>query len=327
MKGIKRLSILTVGVLSLFLCAGAFAQQQIVIGISTDAGFPNRKIEVKGIYDRAKEDPNVKIIEQNADNDSTKQIEQIKSMVDQGVTAVVVCAVDMNTVKTAFDYAAQKNVMVVTYDRFVDDPAVTFFGGYDSYSAGVASGEALKSLNDGKAHVVFELVGALADTNALGRRDGFAKIIDPIKNLKVVQVMTDWGIDKALSGMENALQKYPNVWAIFDASSHMDGSIATALEEVGKLKKVGQSGHVILVSIESGPPGLQMLRDGYTDVYMVIGMDQMGSKMYDAIMDFAKGKTLSDSKFYCPTFPVTSKQYERRKGDIYEWKYRELYYK
>src|SRR5271157_5093159 len=101
----------------MLLCLGAFAQQKIVIGISTDAGFSNRKVEVMGLYARAKENPDVQVVEQNADNDSTKQIEQIKSMVDQGVAAIVVCAVDMNTVQTALDYAGQKNVMVVTYDR------------------------------------------------------------------------------------------------------------------------------------------------------------------------------------------------------------------
>jgi ribose transport system substrate-binding protein len=323
MKTGKRFLCLIAGLL--FISAGGFAQQKIVIGISTDAGFSNRKIEVAGIYDRAKGDPNVQVIEQNADNDSTKQIEQIKSMVDQGVTALVVCAVDKNTVQSALDYAAQKNVIVTTYDRFVDHPAVKFFGGYDSYSDGMASGQALKSYDDGKEHVVFELVGALSDTNALARRDGFHKVIDPLKNLKVVQILTDWATDKALSGMENALQKYPNVWAIFCASSHMDGSIGTALKEVGRLKKAGQVGHVLLVSIESGPPGLQMFMDGYTDVYMVIAMDTMGSKIYDAIMDLVNGKTLSDSKYYCRTFPVKWNEFDKRKAEIYEWKYKDLF--
>jgi ribose transport system substrate-binding protein len=303
---------------------GAFAQKQFTIGISTDAGYPARAIEVIGIYEKAKEAGNVKVIEQNADNDSTKQIQQIKSLVDQGVNALVVCAVDMNTVKSALDYANQKKVIVTLYDRFLDHPAVKFTGGYDSYADGVACGKAILTSNDGKNHVVFELVGNLADTNALKRRDGFHKVIDPAKNLKVVQIQTDWSTDKALAGMENALQKYPDVWAIFNASSHMDGSILTALKEAGKLKKVGEPGHVIWVSLAAEPPGLQITRDGYIDYLMPIPLDEMGYKIYDAIMAVSQGKKLADTKYYCKTYAVKGADVEKELEGIWSWKYRDI---
>ncbi|HTY46392.1 MAG TPA: sugar ABC transporter substrate-binding protein [Methanomassiliicoccales archaeon] len=300
------------------------ASKPVVIGISTDAGYPARGIEVIGIYEKAKSNPNVKVIEQNADNDSSKQIQQVKSMVDQGATAIVVCAVDMNAIKTALDYANQKHVIVTLYDRFVDHPAVKFVGGYDSYKDGLKSGEAIKGFNDGKPHVVFELVGNLADTNALARRDGFHKVIDGEKNLKVVQIQTDWSTDKALAGMENSLQKYPDVWAIFNASSHMDGSITTALKEAGRLKKRGEPGHVILVSLGGEPPGMQTALDGYTDVFMVIPFDEMGAQIYDAIMKLANNESLSSNKYYCKTFPVMGSEVEKRKEEIFAWRYRDL---
>ena len=330
MSKVKGLRILASTLVALAAGAGALvprsaqAANKLVIGISTDAGYPARAIEVIGVYQKAKTNPNVKVIEQNADNDSSKQIQQIKSMVDQGVNAIVVCAVDMNAIKTALDYAQQKKVIVTLYDRFVDHPAVKFVGGYDSYNDGVMSGEAIKGFNDGKEHVVFELVGNLADTNALARRDGFHKITDTLPNLKVVQIQTDWSTDKALSGMENALQKYPDVWAIFNASSHMDGSITTALKEAGRLKKRGEPGHVVLVSLGGEPPGMQTALDGYTDVFMVIPFDEMGGQVYDAIVKRASGQQPASDKYYCKTFPVKGEDVEKRKEEIFAWKYRDM---
>ena len=284
------------------------AEKEITIGIATDAGYPARKIEVLGIYQEAKKTTNVKVIEQNADNDSSKQIQQVKAMVDQGINAIVICAVDMNAIQTAIDYADSKGVIVTLYDRFVDNPKVKFTGGYDSYADGVLCANELLKFDDGKDHVVFEMVGNLADTNALARRDGFHSVIDSHTNLKIVQILTDWATDKALSGVQNALQKNPDVWGIFNASSHMDGSIQTALKEAGKLFKATEAGHVFWVSLGEEPPGPQIYKDGYVDVACPIPLDQMGVKIYEAIMKLIKGETLAANKFYCVTYPITQAQ-------------------
>jgi len=280
------------------------AEEEITIGISTDAGYSARKIEVIGIYQEAKKAGNVKVIEQNADNDSSKQLQQIKALVDQGVDAIVVCAVDMNAIQTALNYAAEKGVIVTLYDRFVDNPNVQFTGGYNSYTDGVLCANELLKFDDGQPHVVFELVGNLADTNALARRDGFHSVIDPHENLKVVQILTDWATDKALTGVKNALQKYPDVWGIYNASSHMDGSIQTALREAGKLYNYDEPGHVYWVSLGEEPPGPQIFKDGYVDVACDIPFDTMGEQIYKAIMKLYAGEELVSDKFFCKTWAI-----------------------
>lgn len=296
------------------------------IGISTDAGYAARAIEVIGIKEKADADPGVEYIEQNADNDSTKQIQQIKSMVDQGVDAIVVCAVDMNAILTALDYADEKGVIVTLYDRFVDHDAVQFVGGYDSTSDGVVCGQALADLDDGEEHVVFELVGNRADTNALMRSEGFHSVIDSHENITVVQIDTDWDAEMALAGLQNQLQKYPDVWGIFNASSHMDGAVTTALSEVDRLIPAGEEGHVNFVSLGGEPPGLQTALDGYTDVFMVIPFDEMGAAIYDAIMTIKDGGTPAEDAYYCGTYPVTQEDLKDDAilSEIFAYKYRDM---
>jgi ribose transport system substrate-binding protein len=283
----------------------AAAGEEVTIGISTDAGYPARKIEVIGIYQEAEKAGNVTVIEQNADNDSSKQIQQVKSLVDQGVDAVVICAVDMNAIQTALNYAAEKGVIVTLYDRFVDNPNVQFTGGYNSYKDGTMCANALMEFDDGQPHVIFELVGNLADTNALARRDGFHSIVDARENFEVVQILTDWATDEALTGVKNALQKHPDVWGIFNASSHMDGSIQTALSEAGSLFKFDEPGHIYWVSLGEEPPGPQIFRDGYVDVALDIPFDQMGEQIFKAIMKLKAGEELVSNVFFCETYPIT----------------------
>ncbi len=299
------------------------AAPKLKIGIATDAGYPARKIEVMGIYDGAKADGN-EVIEQNADNDSSKQAQQIKALVDQGVDAIVVCAVDMNAVQTSLDYAASKGVLVTLYDRFVDNPNVAFTGGYNSYTDGIMAGKVIASFDDGQPHVVFELVGNLADTNALARRDGFHSVIDSHTNLQVVQILTDWDVNKALTGVENALQKYPDVWGIYNASGHMGGSIKTALQEAGKLFKVGEPGHVYWTSIGEEPPAPQIAREGYVDAILPIPMDQIGTAIYEAIKELKSGKKLMSTKFYAETYQINAADIEKEYNNIWSVKYADI---
>lgn len=299
-------------------------EDKIKIGLSIDAGFDARFAEVDGFYKLAKELGNVEIIEQIADNDAQKQNQQVRSLVDQGVDAICVNAIDMNTINTAIDYAASKNVIVTTFDRFLDNKNVKFGAGYDSLSDGKACGEVIKSIDDGKEHVVFELVGALNDPNGIARRDGFHSVVDSLTNLKVVQIPTDWSTEKALSGMQNALQKYPDVWAIYDASDHMDASVDTALQEKGLLKKVGEAGHVYRVSLGGGVAGYDSSIKGYIDTLMVIPMEQMGGPILESIVKLVKNETLTDTRKYVPTFALKGSDAEANKEKIWGYLFKDV---
>lgn len=299
--------------------AAAEEKDSYLIGISTDSGFQARTWECQELYKKAEEAGNVTIIEQAADDDSTVQIQQIKSMVDQGVDAIVVCAVDMNAVGTALDYAAEKGVIVTLYDRFVDHSAVQFCATYDSYTDGVNCGKELMALDTtpDEPKVVFELIGNRGDINAIERHEGFRSVVDEMTNWTIVEIETNWSTEDALTGMQNALQKYPDVWGIFCASSHMDGSIETALTEVGRWAKVGEEGHVNFVSLGGEAPGTQIAVDGYTDKFVVIHFDEMGAHIFDAIMTLLEGGSVENPLYQVSSVVYTKDELIAEKDTLY----------
>lgn len=290
-----------------------------LIGISTDSGFQARTWECQELYKKAEAAGNVEIIEQAADDDSTTQIQQIKSMVDQGVDAIVVCAVDMNAIGTALEYAADKGVIVTLYDRFIDNDLVQFCATYNSYNDGVICGQELKALDTtpDEPKVVFELIGNRGDTNAIDRHEGFRETVADMTNWTIVEIETNWSTEDALSGMQNALQKYPDVWGIFCASGHMDGSIETALTEAGRWKKVGEEGHVNFVSLGGEAPGTQIAVNGYTDKFVVIHFEEMGAHIFDAIMTLLEGKTLESDLYHVSSVVYTKDQLIAEKDTLY----------
>lgn len=302
------------------------AGKTIKIGVSTDtATTVFRKVELMGLYSAAEAAGNVEIIELCADDDTTTQYTQFKSLIDQGVDVIVCCAIDQDAILTAYDYAQAAGVPVINYDRKVEHENVFFTAMYDSYSDAKQLAEYLLSVDDGEEHTIFLTVGSLADPNGIARREGFQETIAASghTNLKVVEIMTDWDVDKALTNMQNALQVY-TPWAVANVSAHMDGSCYQALEEAGLKIKRGEEGHVYYTSLSGEPPAVAYMEEGYTDKIFVIPADTAGGAIYDAAVKLVNGETLESDTFYMPTFGVGPDELEAKSDEIWTVKYADM---
>ena len=320
--------LLTLTMVLTFVCFSASAESgdRITIGVSTDTAVTVfRKVELMGLYSAAEAAGNVDVIELCADDDTTTQYTQIKSLIDQKVDVLVCCAIDQDAILTAYDYAEAAGVPIINYDRKVDHSDVRFTAMYDSYSDAQQLANYLLSLDDGEDHVIFLTVGSLADPNGIARRAGFEETIEASghTNLKVVEIMTDWKVDECLTNMQNALQVY-TPWAVANVSAHMDGSCMEALDEAGLKHKCGEEGHVYYTSLSGEPPAVQFMRDGYTDQIFVIPADTAGQAIFDAAMKIVKGETLDSDVFYMPTFGVSPDQLDAMADQIWTIKYADL---
>lgn len=302
-------------------------KDKIVIGVSTDtATTVFRKVELMGLYSAAEASNGaVEVIELCADDDTTTQYTQFKSLIDQGVDVIVCCAIDQDAILSAYDYAQAAGVPVINYDRKVEHENVAFTAMYDSYSDAKQMAEFILEQDDGEQHTIFLTVGSLADPNGIARREGFEDTIKASghENLEIVEIMTDWDVDKALTNMQNALQVY-KPWAVVNVSAHMDGSCYQALEEAGLKIKRGEEGHVIYTSLSGEPPAVAYMEEGYTDMIFVIPADTAGQAIYDAAVKLANGETLESDTFYMPTFGVAPDELAAKSDEIWTIKYADL---
>jgi len=273
-------------------------KKQIVIGVSLDKLFLGRQAEMSGVRDAAKK-LGVVLWELVADNDPQLQNTQIESFITKGVDGIMIVAVDNKAILTAIDKAKAAGIPVVTFDRKVEHEWVAYHAGLDSYADGKACGEYVKSQNDGKPHLVLELLGALNDDNAIQRRNGFDDALKGETNLTIVQEPTDWNADKALSAVANTLTAHPDLWAIQVPSDFMQDSIKTALQEAGKLHKAGEPGHIIVTTIDGAEPGYRATVEGWTDGVVALPLFDLGRSALENIVKVIQGGTpaVKDQRF------------------------------
>ncbi|WP_171102086.1 sugar ABC transporter substrate-binding protein [Ruegeria sp. HKCCD7255] len=274
------------------LAANALFAADITIGLSVDQLFESRVAVNDGIKAEAA-DRGYEIVEVVADGDAQQQNAQIQSLIAQGVDAILVCAVDQNTIERALLAAKKANIPVVAYDRDLPDSRVVqSFVGPDSLIDGGLAGEyTAKALAgaDGEITIV-ELIGALNDQNGIDRSKGFREGIASLENVNLIEVPTDWDSARALSGTQNAFQANPNVAAVFAATDTHIPAVETVLADLGKLVPKGEDGHVVITGVNGSNDGYQAVLSGTADAFVVMGTEATGRKAVDLVSKILAGE-------------------------------------
>ena len=111
------------------------------------------------------------------------------------------------------------------------------------------------------------LMGDLADPNAVQRRAGFMNSIAAHPDLfeAPVEVATKWNSQVALAGLEAAMTADPEIDFIFTSSDFLFPTIQSVLEPLGKWKKAGEEGHVILGGLDGDDGACKLIQEGFVD--------------------------------------------------------------
>jgi ABC-type sugar transport system substrate-binding protein len=255
--------------------APSVADGPLTIGVSFDLVNEIRTAELNAIK-AAAADLGDTIEFVSADQDAQKQASQIQDLVQsKHVDALIVIAQNNEQIAASIALANTAGVPFIAIDR-----AVTGSGNVAFQVTGdpVADGKvaAQEVLAAGADRTIIQLVGALTDQNAIGRRDGFSAGITAGGSTVSAEVPTDWDPAKALDGTANALQSNPKVNTIFIPSDYLLPSVMSALDAAGRLKPVGDAGHVFLVTIDGDPNGCKAIKDKFLDSDVVTPVGEFG---------------------------------------------------
>lgn len=216
-----------------------------------------------------------KVIEQNGQQDANKQLEQVRSCIAQHVDGIIIIPQDGESAVTIIGEANKANVPLGVFNR----PPSTQTGAAivvvaDNHSISqqameYMAGEAkkLSQANGGRKIQPLIMVGDLGDPNAVERKAGFDAVIAANPDLfeKPIEVATKWDAETGRAGLENALQKNPNIDLLFTSSDFLYPQIRSVLEPLGRWKKIGEKGHVIMGGIDGDSTACGLMRDGYVD--------------------------------------------------------------
>ena len=147
----KKLLLIISAALLLSACGGG--KKSLVIGVSQCSNDIWRT-KLNDELEMAARISGVQIRFVSADDNSYRQMEQIREFVLEGVDLLVVSPNQTSTITSAVEEAFDAGIPVILFDRKTDSPNYTAFMGADNYAVGYAMGTYIASQLNGRGSVL-----------------------------------------------------------------------------------------------------------------------------------------------------------------------------
>jgi ribose transport system substrate-binding protein len=230
-----------------------------------------------------------------ADGDVTRQASNIEDLISQKVDVIVARAEDSAAICASIKAAKAAGIPFVTFDREANGCYPDAHVGADTYNQAVTTGNAFADLlvkNNVKGKCI-ELVGDYRDQNAVNRTNGWADVEKARGAWEtVLKVPTEYDPAKFTSGTVDGFTSHPEANCMFITTDEGWGIVQNGLQEIGKLAKSGEPGHVWIASQDVGVPGYAGLMDGYMDVSTSYDAFYQSQGLVNAAYVLATGGTL-----------------------------------
>jgi ABC-type sugar transport system substrate-binding protein len=248
----------------------------------------------KAIKAQAEKD-NVKLVEVIAEGDANKQNQQVENLIAQGVKAIIIAPKDGSAIEAAVQKAHDAGIPVIMDNRPVQgtvNPDLQILSDNSAMATQALQWFVDKAKKENKTYKALLLIGALSDQNAIERKTGHMAVLDANKDVinVVAQVPSEWKQDVALAGIQNAFQANPDINLIITPSDFLLPPIQSALEQIGKWKKIGEDGHISLVTFDGDENGMSALKNGYSEVDAAQSADGTGFAAVDWAIKLANGE-------------------------------------
>ena len=239
----------------------------------------------------------------NANGDPGKQITDFHNLIAQGAEGIIVVPTDSDAIVPALSHAASQEVPVVAIDIGPAGGEVAMIVRADNIRMGADACQQMGEALGGQGKVL-SMMGDQATTNGRDRTSGFnACMAENFPDIEVIEQPTYWKTDRATSVAQTVVTSTPDLDGIYmQSDSVMLAGVLNVLKSADKLTKVGEPGHIYLISIDATPFALEKVREGLLDaaisqpldLYVKYGLQYLQDAV--AGKSFAVGPTDHDSR-------------------------------
>jgi D-xylose transport system substrate-binding protein len=179
----------------------------------------------------------------NADDDVTRQREQMTSMITNGVGVLILDAADTRALRSSIRQARQEGVPVVAYDRLAEGP-ISGYVSFDGAQVGKLQGQALLTAMDDRAagENVVMMNGDPTSPNAASYRKGALSVLTGKVRIVRSYETLGWSTANAHANMSAALAALGphRIAGVLAANDAIAAGVISALksESPGKLPPV-----------------------------------------------------------------------------------------
>ncbi len=163
--------------------------------------------------DLERKDPKLEIILSTA-KDSSEQVNKIENLMVQGIKALVVLPQEPAPLTGICSQVKQRGVYLVVVDRGLDKNIQDLTVAGDNAEFGRRCAEEMAKRLKGKGNILI-MEGVPCEVNTL-RVNAFKNVMKKYPDIKILESQTsNWSQEKGLKLMENFLQKYKQIDAVW----------------------------------------------------------------------------------------------------------------
>lgn len=215
----------------------------------------------------------VRLVFSSADDDSQRQMAQIRKFVEDGVDLLIVSPNQSHTITPAVEEAYDAGIPVILFDRKIDSPKYTAFIGADNVEVGRIMGQFIADYLDGKGKVV-EIQGLEGSSPADDRHRGFMEALSNYPGISLqASPYGGWLQENAFDAMRAVMADGIRPDAVFGQNDRM---------ALGARDALGHPEDISFFGVDALPDaGLQDVIDG------VLTASYLYPSRGDLVMDLA----------------------------------------
>lgn len=194
------------------------------------------------------------LLTRDAAMDQDRQNQEIKELIDAGVSAIFLTPVEWDTSKEGLEIAAAAGVPVIVVDAPVRDSELAACSVLsDNYQAGVLCAQHLLAVRNSAKILLLEHITARSGAE---RIQGFTDTIAGHEGFEILgSGESDGQIENAMPVMEELLRQYP------DADTLMALNDPSAFGGLAAIEGAGLSGRFLVYSVDGSPEAKALISD------------------------------------------------------------------
>lgn len=206
----------------------------------------------------------------DAQYSATDQITQARNLIQQGIDALVIEALDPEALGSVVSDALDQGIPSFSVNSAVSSGETKMHTAFGNYQAGARAAEnAIKRIQDKKGEAsgqIVECTQSLNSTLSVNRHEGYQDTLSEYDDIDTVtSIETDNTAEDTLTQVNNYLLQNPDIDAIVAHSVGIGNGVIGALKQQDMYYKRGEEGHIILSQIDGGPQANVRVSDGYID--------------------------------------------------------------
>ncbi|MGV2103837.1 sugar ABC transporter substrate-binding protein [Rhizobium sp. 21-4511-3d] len=284
MKLIAKLALACAVSAAALSASSAFAADKFVVGYAnmadTDVFVMARK---NAFIDAAKADPDVEIKFTDANNDASKQLDQIDNLIAQKVNVIVVVPVDYEGIVPGVEKANEAGIPVVALGIQSAGGKYTFVGS-KNIDAGKMQAEYMKANLPKDAQILY-LQGTPGLYHSQERLKGFQDNLGR-PDVKILATLSgNYDRAEGMKVTEDWIQSFPKFDAIIAANDQMALGAREALQGADRLKGVMISG------VDGVPDALNAIKAGEMSQTIFQNAAGQAKAAFEVVDGIKKGET------------------------------------